>query len=406
MKKILFCNTDLLVRVFDEMPEEITKENRKRFLELAETLCIDDKDSIVFISKENKKLNRAREVMENKGYKKFKYVTRSAAKEYISAHMDKATYFVFVGNREIDFQTAVNIQVLFICPTWVPVEEKAERYGVNVDTPEQFYKFIKTLNNHDTWYSQAKIDQYSQCISLMDARTYAGSPGVGEKQMLIGFQNLLKNGTNRNYYRILLYHFLANMTRTSLFDDIELFGIMPSSNCNVNPDMFKFMEQVRYIKKKQLPRQLYHKEPIEQNLFLRHTVKPTMHSASQYGRAKLGGINEFKTLIINPEYKDKISRLKKSNNLNILVFDDYMNYGNGFNAVRCLLESVGANKIVFVSLGSFRQEFYFKDYQIQGDVFSPNGYTVKLVNQKIITDFEIYPQAKEEIDNLYDIFNT
>ena len=166
------------------------------------------------------------------------------------------------------------------------------------------------------------------------------------------------------------------------------------------------MEQVRYIKKKQLPRQLYHKEPIEQNLFLRHTVKPTMHSASQYGRAKLGGINEFKTLIINPEYKDKISRLKKSNNLNILVFDDYMNYGNGFNAVRCLLESVGANKIVFVSLGSFRQEFYFKDYQIQGDVFSPNGYTVKLVNQKIITDFEIYPQAKEEIDNLYDIFNT
>ena len=91
MKKILFCNTDLLVRVFDEMPEEITKKNRKRFLELAETLCIDDKDSIVFISKENKKLNRAREVMENKGYKKFKYVTRSAAKEYIRAHMDKAT---------------------------------------------------------------------------------------------------------------------------------------------------------------------------------------------------------------------------------------------------------------------------------------------------------------------------
>ena len=62
---------------------------------------------------------------------------------------------------------------------------------------------------------------------------------------------------------------------------------------------------------------------------------------------RLGGINEFKTLIINPEYKDKISRLKKSNSLNILVFDDYMNYGNGFNAVRCLLESVGDLELLY-----------------------------------------------------------
>ena len=94
-------------------------------------------------------------------------------------------------------------------PTWIPIEEKAAYYGVCVDTPTQLYKFILTLNNNNNWYSQLQIDDRSICISLMDARTYAGSPSLSEKQMLINFQQLLKNGQSRSYYAILMYHFLA-----------------------------------------------------------------------------------------------------------------------------------------------------------------------------------------------------
>ena len=85
-------------------------------------------------------------------------------------------------------------------PTWIPIEEKAAYYGVCVDTPTQLYKFILTLNNNNNWYSQLQIDDRSICISLMDARTYAGSPSLSEKQMLINFQQLLKNGQSRSYF--------------------------------------------------------------------------------------------------------------------------------------------------------------------------------------------------------------
>lgn len=65
----------------------------------------------------------------------------------------------------------------------------------------------------------------------MDARYgyYAKTPE--EKEMMQHFQELLKEGKSRNYYKILLYHFLAGMTNSTEFDDIELFGMVPSSNC-------------------------------------------------------------------------------------------------------------------------------------------------------------------------------
>lgn len=36
----------------------------------------------------------------------------------------------------------------------------------------------------------------------------------------------------------------------------------------------------------------------------------------------------------------KIKNLKRERKFNVVIFDDYMDHGNGFNAVRCLLESL------------------------------------------------------------------
>ena len=65
----------------------------------------------------------------------------------------------------------------------------------------------------------------------------------------------------------------------------------------------------------------------------------------------LGAQDEFETLCINSDYKRRIERLKKEKRFNVIIFDDYMTHGNSFNAVRNLLENLGANKIIFVSLG-------------------------------------------------------
>lgn len=44
------------------------------------------------------------------------------------------------------------------------------------------------------------------------------------------------------------------MTNSTEFDDIELFGMVPSSNCEVNEDLYSFMTSIRCLKGKRLPK--------------------------------------------------------------------------------------------------------------------------------------------------------
>lgn len=298
---------------------------------------------------------------------------------------------------------------MYVVPTWLPLEDKSERYGVHVDTAKQMYKFILALNNQNTWYSELQVDEITTCVSLMDARYGAYAKDYKEKDMIKNFQYLLKSGTSRNYYRILLYHFLAGMTNTDFFDDIELFGMVPASNCTLNPDIFEFMTQVRQLKKKKLPRNYMSTtmcKPEETNLLIRYLPKRQAHiSHSAEERAELGAKDEFATIYINPEYKRRIDNLKKNGNFKVCIFDDYMTYGNTFNAIRNLLEFLGANKIVFVSMGLFQHTFQKNDYDIIGDVYD-NKYTYKLRSTTLLNNFTIDNDAKQEVSDLYDIFNS
>lgn len=240
----------------------------------------------------------------------------------------------------------------------------------------------------------------------MDARYGYYAHSYEEKEMLIHFEKLLKQGESRNYYQILMYHFLAGMTNSMEFDDIELFGMIPSSDCTLNKDLFEFMTQVRCLKKKQLPKRYSKEIPIEDtNLFIRHTIKQKAHGRDLWERADLGGNDEFSTLHINSDYKKRIEKLKSENRFNVCIFDDYMTHGNTFNAIRNLLESLGANKIICVSLGLFRKPFQKKSYTIRGSVYGKD-YSFLLEEQTILNNFDINEEAKQEVSDLYDIFNS
>lgn len=149
MKKILFCNLDLLVKGFAGWNPEIALTNRNEFLEYISILCEDNNNVVCFISRDKNKLNSGKEHFDKRGYNKFKYKLRDDAREYVMQNRNRNNYFVFIGNKEVDFRLAVNTKSLFIVPTWIPIEEKAAYYGVCVDTPTQLYKFILTLNNKD-----------------------------------------------------------------------------------------------------------------------------------------------------------------------------------------------------------------------------------------------------------------
>lgn len=401
MQKILFCNIDLLKKTFDNFDNSTLEETRDSFLEYAEALCANAENQIYFISIDQKKLNAAEKLFTDKGYKNFKFRTRTKAKDFVLKYKNQNNYFVFISGKEVDFHIAVQTKSLFIVPTWIPTEPKTEYYGVHVDTPAQLDKFIRALNNQESWYAQLEIEPNVTALSLMDARYKYGAKDENERDMVKHFEELLKAGTSRNYYDILLYHFLAGMTNSTLFDDIELFGMIPSSNCTLNQDIFKFMTQVRYIKNKRLPKNKMEYE----NLLKRGTQKMKAHMLpDQSSRLSMGGIHEFNTLFINSEYRDKIQKLKKEGRFNVVIFDDYMTHGNTFNAVRNLLKSLGANKILFVSLGNFGRPFQKIDYTISGDVYNL-GYAYAKTSSSV--KYLTYnTNAKQEVSDLYDIFNS
>lgn len=397
MKKIIFANLDILC---SEIHGLNLREYRDDFLRVAAELYAQG-NTLIFESMHRDKLYMAKNVFKDVRFNYLKFWTRSDVKRYVMENKNMSNSFVFLSGTQQDFYIAVQSKSLFIVPTWIPAEQKTMLYGIRVDTPEQLLKFIKTLNNQNYWFSKINIEQNVTVLSLMDARYGYYADSMQERDMLIHFEELLKRGNNRNYYDILLNHFISGMTNTTFFDDIELFGMIPSSDCSMNNDMHLFMTQVRYIKGKRLPKNTMNCD----NLLIRHKPKNKAHEIySAYDRFKLGAKDEFDTMFINPEFESKINRLKKQNKFNVMIFDDYMTHGNTFNAVRNLLKNIGANKIIFVSLGSFNKPFQKKDYYIEGSVYDAD-YKASLTNEEELIHFEYQQQAKWEVAELYDIFN-
>ena len=393
---------------FSDFDFERFREKRDIFMSKFKELSEESDNIIYFYSRKKESLKKFEDAFHKHGYTNFQFKDRRKIEEFVKSHKSKNNYFVFVGGKNADFTLAVNTRSLYIVPTWLPLEEKAQKYGVHVNTVKQLRKFIQTLNNQNVWYSRVEIDDISTAYSLVDARYGKFADTEEEREMVFNFQKLLKDNQSKNYRRILLYHFLAGMTSNMDFDDIELFGMLPSSNCEVNEYVFDFMTHVRFLKGKQLPKH-YKPDvpPAQTNLLIRYKSKNQNHNGGRERQARinLGAKDEFSTLMINPDYKKRIEKLKKEGRFNVCVFDDYMTHGNSFNAVRNLLEELGANKIIFVSIGIFRSTFQKRDYKITGDVFSSN-YTYEIEKYQPIDNYQINENAKQEVSELSSIFNS
>lgn len=418
MVKLIFCNLDMLKDKPDEegyenydltrFDLENFKTNRDIFIRKFAELSKESNNKILFYSRKIYLLNEYQKKYFHMGYKNFQFKDRRTIESFVKNNQQKNNYFVFIGGKNVDFQLAVNTRSLFIVPTWLPLEEKPKRYGIHVDKVKHLVKFIRTMNNQNVWYSKVKIDDITTAYSLVDARYGKYAKTAKEKEMVSNFQRVLKEHQSLNYQRILLYHFLAGMTSNMVFDDIEIFGMIPASNCEVNEYVFDFMTQVRLLKGKKLPKR-YTEDfpPAKTNLLIRHTIKNRNHNGGRGRRERidLGAKDEFRTLMVNPDYKKRIKKLRKEGRFNVCIFDDYMTHGNSFNAVRNLLEAIGANKIICVSIGIFMSTFQKRDYIITGDVFGPN-YSYEIENYEPIDDYKINNSAKQEVSDLYNIFNS
>lgn len=384
MKKILLISLDLLDDPFFDETLEFAKK------------MVFYGNIVAFYSRNESRLSEYESVGNEEGiYLK----TRDDVKKAIKN--SKNNYFVVIGKKDKDFELAVNNKLLFITPNWLgDIETKANAYGIKVFDYKQLSSFVLALNNQNTWYSKYKLDsEETHYFSLSDAKSRVNARSDEEKVIIEIFHNILKKGST-SYYNIYLYHFLSCISNNNnLFNDINYWGIFPSSSGKLKgTEMFTFREKVRIMMKGQpLRSESYQNYP---NILWRHTSTTKSHYDPTKERLNYGAMKHFKTICLNPAYKGKLR------GKNVCIFDDYLTHGNSFECARNLLREAGVNKIIFVTLGTFGRDYQNQYYSLKGDIYSPD-YKASFIEKNTIHkgEFEINNIAKEEVENLYKIFN-
>ncbi|NUU57073.1 hypothetical protein HP548_23615 [Paenibacillus taichungensis] len=346
-----------------------------------------DGDTIFIVSHNG---NRLAEIIALLGshYSYIKSTTRWTIRQVLEKYHNNQV--VYVGSSDVDLQLTASKKILLFHSKWSDVqEEKTAKYGHHVEKPSDFVNIMKILNNQSSWFYELKISDKVNVFSLTKANsmylTYES-----EKELIDGFNRLLKTGDTK-YYDVLLLHFLASIVHNNDFLDVDFWGTMPSSGTQASQQLELFKDRVRHLMSKKLT----------QPLFVRHTATTKSHHIRNDSRIPCD--RHFETICLNPFYK------KKLKNKTVCILDDYLTNGTSFETLRNLLEYAGVKRIIFVSLGRFKKNVYSpeyvkQDYKIEGDVFSP-GYSYEFIKRENING-TFNDSANEELRSLHAIINS
>lgn len=374
MKKVLIFSREVFLDYYN-------KEEIKGFLNNEENI-------IVFTSGKEFVIKEMEQLFQN--FKSKIYVkSRDKLKEIMKKKPEEINRYIIIGNRDMDFQTAVNNKLLYIVPMWCKdVNDNSKKYGVKIHTLTQLKEIIKTVNNQHNWYYHEVLDDIAEVYSLTSGNSKIGGVSKNEKELVDGFRAFLKEG-KVDYYEILFYHFLAGMTNNDVFRNVDIWGIAPSSGVNLSKEMMFFKDRARYLMKKKFTKE-------GENLILRYFKIEQSKNLNGYVREKEGAGRLLDSIYLNPNYNVK--------GKTICIFDDYLDYGNTFEAIRNILKFAGAKKVIFVSLGKFRKDYIYQEYEIKGDVKAPGMFTFKEINRRKFV-YICNNKAREEVENLHNIFN-
>ncbi|MBC1529662.1 hypothetical protein HCJ07_04825 [Listeria booriae] len=327
------------------------------------------KYDVLFVSHQWKKHALFEHCIHEEAGLEIKFRTRTDIRGMLKNPENKARLktAIVVGSSDEDLHLAANFKLLLINPEWSYIKElKAIKYGFSLGVPEKVVKMIDIIKNQQSWFFELEIDSKCKLYALTSANN--NSATGNEEEIINNFRKILKEGYKKNF-EALFFHFIASVMKSDELREIDIWSIMPSSGIALNLDMLEIKERCRYLNGKW-------KDNVKSPLFIRHSPTKKSHQTSPSERLRVGAQKHLSTINLNPQY-EKILKGKV-----VCVLDDYITNGTSFEALRNMLITAGAKKVIFVAVGRFKKgEFgiYQKeDYQIDGDVFTSN-YTFQLL---------------------------
>ncbi|MBU8908145.1 phosphoribosyltransferase [Desertibacillus haloalkaliphilus] len=333
-------------------------------------------------------------IMQRFFQKNFQFDVRCEFRRFIRVIVDEtnAKDYILVGSSNDDLVLAANKRMLIINPGWsVKQDEKPARYGITLNTPFQLLEAIRLIANQNKWYFKLEVPDATQVLALTSANTMNRDVEYTERQILDGFEGLLKAG-DRKYFNTLYFHLISGVMKNPELRNVELWGTFPTSSGTVNEELEELKERCRYLTGRRMT------EP----LFIRHTKVEKSRNTSPDTRLNQGCKKHFDSVILNPYYNSSRIRGKV-----VCVLDDYLTNGISFESARNLLLQAGARKVILLALGRYRrgsQGVYQQEvYNLTGRINKP-GYNYELVSRRnLVGTYD--PEARDEVNRIYEILN-
>jgi hypothetical protein len=270
-----------------------------------------------------------------------------------------------LGCKDKDVQTAANSKLLLLRAEYAITNNPNDKiysksYGIGLTRPNSLKIFFDHFYDLGSpWYYKLDVSDKTVFYALTDARTYY-KPET-EKILNDKFRQCLKEGDKTYRVPFMIYFLVSSYLIVQEMETVDYFGIYPSSKVGDNPDLGFFLQKAgQSYKAGYRPEILQRKS----NSITRHTMNPDQ-------RKKDGCNSQFKTVIINPYYRNKLK------GKTVCIIDDFSTWGTSCETTRLLLEGVGVKKVIFIALGKFGNDYYKYDYEITGDVFGTYSYKQK-----------------------------
>lgn len=238
------------------------------------------------------------------------------------------------------------------------------KYGIPINTPDELLDWISTYGMQRAPYFgwQYNRDTCMETNTVIDVRALIGQMETEVNEALKRVLKFYKSDTlgSKNYFisYILFMYLVSQCYLSDLLSDIDIITVYPGHNKGSTNKVLK--DYSSYLS-------LFFKDKFIDDLILRHTTAPK----STYQQSQRNILDQFNTIMINPDYKKKIQTK------NILVLDDFTTTGFSLECARRMLLNAGVERVVGIAIAKYRSTHAVTRISKRWDSYTPSNFTTQ-----------------------------